>query len=212
MGLIDFHCHVLPGIDDGVQDIEGTKEQLKAYREAGFDRLAFTPHVYNPYVRSKTELFRERATMGMALAKEFGLDTWLGCELFVGSQEKLKAIPIMGRYVLCEFDRFLQPQLLIERLRGLTDQHFVVVLAHVERYHWFSPDCEIFHRLQRLNVLFQVNVEAVESGEAAPWLETQIADIMATDNHGDATLPGRMREQLGKWPYLLKRMERLRPA
>lgn len=209
MGLIDFHCHVLPGVDDGVKDLDGAKEQFKAYQEAGFDRVVFTPHVYNPYVQSRIGLFRERFAMGMAAARDYGLTTWLGCELFVGSQPELKAIPIMGRYVLCEFDRFLQPRTLVERLRQLTDRHFTVVLAHVERYHWFSVDCEMLHRLQSLDVLIQVNVEAVESGEATPWLETKLADIIATDNHGDATLPGRLREQLGKWPYLIKRMDRL---
>lgn len=211
MGLIDFHCHVLPGVDDGVKTLDSAKEQFLAYQEAGFDRLVFTPHVYNPYVRSRTELFREQAAVGMEAASQYGLTTWLGCELFVGSQPKLKAIPIMGKYVLCEFDRFLQPQMLVERLRQLTDRNFTVVLAHVERYRWLSVECEMFHRLQSLDVLVQVNVEAVESGEAVPWLEMQLADIIATDNHGDATLPGRVREQLGKWPYLLKRMERLHP-
>lgn len=211
MGLIDFHCHVLPGVDDGVKDLEASKVQFAAYREAGFDRVVFTPHVYNPYVRSRIDLFRERAAVASATAKDYGLETWLGCELFVGSQPELKAIPIMGRFALCEFDRFLQPQMLLERLQRLSDKGFTIVLAHVERFLWFSPDCELVAPLRAMGALFQVNVEGVESGAAVPWLERRLADLIATDNHGDASLPGRLREQVGNWPYLLKRMECLHP-
>ncbi len=143
--------------------------------------------------------------------RTMGLETWLGCELFVGSQPELTAIPIMGKFALCEGDRFLQPQMLLERLQRLSDKGFTIVLAHVERFLWFSPDCELVAPLRAMGALFQVNVEGVESGAAVPWLERRLADLIATDNHGDASLPGRLREQVGNWPYLLKRMECLHP-
>ncbi len=209
MGLVDFHSHLLVGVDDGVQDEQKQRELFAAYQAAGIDRIVCTPHVYNPYVTSKVSLFRQRFEEATAVAGEYGIQTYFGCELFVGQQEQLKGLPIMGKYVLCEFDRFLPTANLMPRLKRLNAQGLTIVIAHVERYMWLTPDCELTAQLQELDLLFQVNVEGVENGSATPWLEQRIPSIMATDNHGDATLPGRLCRQIGAYPYLYKRMARL---
>jgi protein-tyrosine phosphatase len=43
--VIDLHCHILPGVDDGPQTMAGTLEMARAHVDAGVRRVAATPHV-----------------------------------------------------------------------------------------------------------------------------------------------------------------------
>lgn len=44
-GFTDCHCHLLPGVDDGVQKMGDTLKILLAYEQAGFEEVWFTPHI-----------------------------------------------------------------------------------------------------------------------------------------------------------------------
>ena len=44
--MIDFHSHVLPGIDDGATDVEMSVKMLKMAKEQGVDTVVLTPHYY----------------------------------------------------------------------------------------------------------------------------------------------------------------------
>ena len=42
--MIDLHCHILPGIDDGSKNLEISLNMLKMQKEQGVDKVMFTPH------------------------------------------------------------------------------------------------------------------------------------------------------------------------
>ena len=44
-GLVDIHCHVLPGIDDGAADVEQSLKLLQEYKALGFAGVIATPHI-----------------------------------------------------------------------------------------------------------------------------------------------------------------------
>ena len=44
--MIDFHTHILPGVDDGSRSIEESLAMLQAEADAGIERVVFTPHFY----------------------------------------------------------------------------------------------------------------------------------------------------------------------
>ena len=46
-GVIDFHSHVLPGIDDGSRDVEMSLAMLREMRAQGVDVCVATPHFYS---------------------------------------------------------------------------------------------------------------------------------------------------------------------
>ena len=50
--LTDYHCHILPGIDDGAQDIDTSLGMIEIMREQGVERLIATPHFYAHEERS----------------------------------------------------------------------------------------------------------------------------------------------------------------
>lgn len=209
MGICDLHCHLLPEIDDGSVARENFERMLLLYRESGVGSIAFTPHVYNPYVTTNIPMLRETYQWASSIASSIGLVTYLGSELFVGTQEVLKSIPINNTYSLVEFGINLPPANLLDRLEIHAQNGLTLIIAHIERYRWLSVESPLLARLKDLGALVQVNVEAVENGLALPYLQAGLVDIIATDNHGEETLPGRLLSVLGNWPEVYRKMERM---
>ncbi len=139
MGICDMHCHLLPEIDDGYLSREQFIRMLTLYQLSGVTAIAFTPHIYNPYVTTNIAGLRETYHWARGEAEALGLQTYLGSELFVGEQETLKTVPIDGRFALVEFGLSLPPPRLLERLQQLIEMHYRPLIAHVERYLWLNP-------------------------------------------------------------------------
>ncbi|MDK2860173.1 CpsB/CapC family capsule biosynthesis tyrosine phosphatase [Sphaerochaeta halotolerans] len=209
MGICDMHSHLLPEIDDGYLSREQFIRMLNLYQLSGVTAIAFTPHIFNPYVTTNISELRETYQWARGEAEALGLQTYLGSELFVGDQETLKTIPINGRFALVEFGLSLPPPKVLERLQQLVQMHYRPLIAHVERYLWLSPKSTMLQRLRSLGCLLQTNVEAVENNLSLPYLELGLIDVIATDNHGDETLPARLMDALEKWPSVGRSMQNL---
>ncbi len=209
MGLLDIHCHVLPAIDDGYVKTEQFETMMKIYSECGFSDIVCTPHIYNPYVTTNIGALRTTFAWAQEIAQKVGITLYLGSELYVAEQEKLAALPIDDRYVLVEFSLSLPPARLLDRLQQLIDERLVPIIAHVERYRWLNPRSALLGQIRALGCLLQCNVEAVENGDAMAYVEANLVDIFATDNHGDETLPLRLASLITKWPAVGERMARL---
>ncbi|MDN5334373.1 MAG: protein-tyrosine phosphatase [Sphaerochaeta sp.] len=209
MGICDMHSHLLPEIDDGYLSREQFIRMLNLYQLSGVTAIAFTPHIFNPYVTTNISELRETYQWARGEAEALGLQTYLGSELFVGDQETLKTIPINGKFALVEFGLSLPPPKVLERLQQLVQMHYRPLIAHVERYLWLSPKSTMLQRLRSLGCLLQTNVEAVENNLSLPYLELGLIDVIATDNHGDETLPARLMDALEKWPSVGRSMQNL---
>jgi len=209
MGICDMHSHLLPEIDDGYLSREQFIRMLNLYQLSGVTAIAFTPHIFNPYVTTNISEMRETYQWARGEAEALGLQTYLGSELFVGDQETLKTIPINGKFALVEFGLSLPPPKVLERLQQLVQMHYRPLIAHVERYLWLSPKSTMLQRLRSLGCLLQTNVEAVENNLSLPYLELGLIDVIATDNHGDETLPARLMDALEKWPSVGRSMQNL---
>ena len=44
-GFVDYHCHILPGVDDGVQTFEDSTRILSLYNDIGVRKVYLTPHI-----------------------------------------------------------------------------------------------------------------------------------------------------------------------
>ena len=76
MSVIDFHSHILPGIDDGSRNVETSIGMLRMCREQGVDIMIATPHFYS--LRSyamRSILFRLDPTHRLWLMSELRLKT-----------------------------------------------------------------------------------------------------------------------------------------
>ncbi|MCF0261766.1 MAG: capsule biosynthesis protein CapC [Sphaerochaetaceae bacterium] len=209
MGFLDFHSHLLFDVDHGVSSREQYKALLLEYKKYEIDTLVLTPHLFHPSVTTKVGNIRENFRLATEDAAELGIRTILGAELYMGSKTEIKTIPIAGRYALVELSVDAKPIGLDRKLKQLIDQGLEPVIAHVERYPWLKVKSETFDLFMDLNCLIQVNVSGIENKTAMPYIQQNIVDIIADDNHGDPTLPKRLRDCLDAYPSICMKMDNL---
>ncbi len=68
--MIDLHCHVLPGIDDGPRTLEDSVALARAARTAGITTLVATPHVSRDYPNTASTIADGVRTVNAALRRE----------------------------------------------------------------------------------------------------------------------------------------------
>jgi protein-tyrosine phosphatase len=162
--MIDFHTHILPGMDDGSSSIQESIALLDAEREQGIETVILTPH-YHPGKETPAQFVQRRQD---AMNK---LGAWASMNpvrLYAGAEveyfdgicqaEDLELLTIEGTNLFllempyCAWtERMVRDVLEISSLRSIT-----VVLAHIERYLDLQPvttlDC-----LLKNGILFQAN-------------------------------------------------------
>lgn len=209
MNYIEFHSHILFDIDHGVQTLKDFEDNIKAYQEAGFTTVVVTPHIYHPLVQTKISNIRGNFQKASEIAQSYNITLILGSELYLESQTSILTLAAKDKYSLVEFSPTDKPFALDKRLQMIKDFHYTPVIAHVERYSWLKPDSQDVRMMKDMGCLFQANVRGIENNFLSPYLEQNLIDIIASDNHGDITLPDRLRKALDANPAILKKMQSL---
>ena len=209
MGYLECHCHLLPFVDDGVKTKDQTLSVLSSYKDAGFDTIVTTPHLYNPQVNTQVKHIRPMYEWVKKEAQRMGINFILGSETYVGSASFPKNIPFLGSFVLVEVDPHVEPLYLLNYAYTLIKDGNFVILAHIERYNWFSENSIVMNKLRDMGVFFQSNSEAVLSGKVDSYIEKNLVDIIAGDNHGDIEIPGQIAKAMQLHPMILQNMNRL---
>ncbi len=185
MAITDIHSHLLPGVDDGVSSRDESEALLVQYHAAGITRIICTPHLNNPYVRTRILAIRDAYLWFSETALKYGIQAELGSELYITPQ-KYKFIPFLDRFLLVETPLRVEPLFLLDRIFEFQLQGFTVIMAHVERFSWMTPESPAAVRMREMGVLFQVNIQGVEDGSALPYMDADMVDFIASDNHGAA--------------------------
>lgn len=165
--VVDFHTHVLPGIDDGSASVDESLALLRAEAEQGICRVVATPHFYAHYDTPKRFLERRRESVdrlreAMEPFPELPKLS-VGAEVHyfpgIGDADVLTDMAIDGgRHVLIEMpmvpwtDRMYQDLQSIRDSLGLTP-----IVAHVDRYIGTMQTYGIPERLAELPVAVQAN-------------------------------------------------------
>lgn len=166
-GVIDFHSHILPGIDDGSQSIEETIALLQMEAEQGIDCVVATPHFY-PQYDTPERFLEKRARAETVLREEMEKYTGLpqvivGAEVYyfngIGDSEQVKLLTIaQKRCILVEMPAGHWTDSMYRDLEGLyTKQNLIPIIAHVDRYFGRFRTYQIPQRLSQLPVLVQAN-------------------------------------------------------
>lgn len=161
--MIDLHCHILPGIDDGPATIQDSLRLARAACAAGIETIVATPHVSPEYPNKPEAIATLTLEVGEQL-KATGLDLRLhaGAEVAMTEAERLtpeQLSPLRlagGPWLLveCPFTTLASGfDTLVQRLLG--DGH-LVVLAHPERSPFFHRNPELLGALARSGVLSSI--------------------------------------------------------
>ena len=141
--MIDYHCHLLPGIDDGADSMEESFEMARLLAEAGFKTVHCTPHcirgVYDNtpemVTREVTSLQKELDRVGIPLQVRPGMEYYLD-EYFANTLDS--ALPLgETRLLLVEAPSQANPDLIRDNLFLCLRRGFTPLFAHPERYSWW---------------------------------------------------------------------------
>lgn len=212
--MIDIHCHLLPGVDDGPRDARGTVALASLFAEDGVTAVIATPHRLNPLFPGST---RERAELAAEVARDaleaagVPLRFEVGAEVVLTSRvvEEVMADPSLlmgcGRYVLLEIPAYglsFQPHLADVTFR-LRTEGVTPILAHVERYPEFRDEPARLEDLRARGALVQVTGPALlgrygsdDQRAAKLFLKKGLVDVLASDAHDAVRRPPLWRESM----------------
>lgn len=199
-GFTDFHSHILPGVDDGVADMEDSLAILGDYERRGFTDVWLTPHIMEEVPNTPAGLKAVFADLCEAydgkvrlhLAAENMIDN-----LFLERLESGDLLPIGddGDMLLVETSFFQPPLDLENTLESIRSKGLTPVLAHPERYNYIDT-LDRYRRLVQMGVKLQMNVFSLV-GQYGTVVRKKAEDIAAaglytyagTDIHRRRQLP-----------------------
>lgn len=163
-GIIDFHSHILPGIDDGSRDAEMTAALLRESAAQGVSAMVATPHFYADSMRIDSFLQRRAAALETTLpiARKFNMRIVPGAEVAffsgISRADGIERLTIgdTGLMLLEMPFRAWSAQDLHE-IERLLQRDIDLVIAHLERFYQFQSDKGIIPALLDMPVLIQIN-------------------------------------------------------
>lgn len=193
VGLTDWHSHVLPGVDDGIQTIEQSLEVLRHFDSLGIDTLWLTPHIMEDYsnttenLRLKFEQLKDAwdGNVKLRLASENMLDS-----LFEERLIKNDFLPIGDNadHLLVETSYFSPPMEFDNIIDSIFSAGYFPLLAHPERYTYMGE--KDYLRLKEKGVKMQLNYVSLVGGygetsrKKAIWLlQNNCIDVIGSDIH-----------------------------
>ena len=166
-GFVDWHSHILPGVDDGIRTMDESLATLDAFEAQGVRKVWLTPHVMEDSPNT-TQRLRERfadlkdaykGNLELALASENMLDS-----LF---EERLRnndflPIGVKGDHLLVETSYVNPPYGMDDMIEGVFAAGYTPILAHPERYRYMNEND--YRKWKNRGVLFQCNYISLIGG------------------------------------------------
>lgn len=146
---LDFHSHILPGIDDGAKDINESLMLAKALKDWGFDRVTCTPHITSKYPNTPQDIMPKFEHLKEELDKSgIGLDIRLSAEYRLVPETWPKVLennwlmPIEERFILMELPISHREEMglisPVEEFRKIASMGLTPILPHPERYFYLT--------------------------------------------------------------------------
>ncbi len=161
---IDFHSHILYGIDDGARTIEESISIIKKLVKIGFKEIVLTPHYRQPYFKNNKEKQKVLKELNKEL-KDLKIDVklYLANEVAITTNIikliKDKQISLLNNYLFLELPFNSKIHNLEKIIYELQENNINIILVHPERYSYFTK--EDYQKLIDLDILFQVNYESI---------------------------------------------------
>lgn len=198
--MIDIHCHLVYGVDDGAKTLDDTIEMLKEAKTVGFTDIILTPH-YSEYFRVPARKIKNKIEKIINESKYLGINLYHGNEIYASSHmidniKKNKAVTLNNsKYLLFEFPMNVNALSMDEIISEILNDDKIPVLAHPERYKVVQENPNIVTKFIEKGVLCQANygsIIGIYGNEAKETVEklfnkNQIY-FLGSDNHRTNTI------------------------
>lgn len=207
--LVDLHCHILPGMDDGPQTMGESLEMVQDAVREGIRTIVATPHFIVGEIEYDLDFIKEQVKLLQTKIHEKGLE----CKILTGSEvyicpelvqvlEKGKLVTINETsYVLVEFPAMEVAEYSIEIVRDLILRGYRPIIAHPERNETLSNHVEVMQRLVDMGCYFQVNSSSIVGKHgsrtqkfAIEMVKKGLVNFISSDGHSMNRRPIRLAE------------------
>ncbi|MBP5398576.1 MAG: capsular biosynthesis protein [Bacteroidales bacterium] len=199
-GATDGHSHLLPGVDDGIRQMEDTLSCLHIMEHAGIEHQWLTPHVMEDMPNEEEKLRELFAEVQQVYAADEG-GTGRKIELHLGAEYMMDNLFASrmdaGTKLLCTYEEGIvlvetsivfPPLNLEDTLHRILSLGYRPMLAHPERYQYMRDSD--YRDMFRKGIHFQLNLPSligaygdIESSRAEWMLEKGMYYIWGTDTH-----------------------------
>ena len=146
---LDFHSHILPGIDDGAVDIDTSVFLAESMKDWGFERITCTPHITSKYrntpetIRRAFEQLQEALYVrGTDLDLKMSAEYRLVPETWPEVLEKNWLMPIEDKFILMELPIHRREEMSwikpLDEFKKILSSGLIPLLPHPERYFYLS--------------------------------------------------------------------------
>lgn len=193
IGLVDFHAHCLPAVDDGAPNVAAARAMLKLAQQQGASAVIATPHFYwGHHTVDEFVRVRQKAYDSLMLHKKELPQILLGAEVLLRegiSKVDLRPLCLEGTNILLVELPFMRPPYWVfEELEEIVyTQRLTVMLAHLDRYMpWYST--EKLDKLMELpGIIVQINTEMLTDRRdlraLCKWLGHPRRLVLGSDMH-----------------------------
>ena len=199
----DIHSHLIPGIDDGVKDMDTAIRMIGGLAGLGYKKIITTPHILgeiypnNPenigagHKAVAAEIERQKIPVAFFAAAEYLMDDHFSALLDSGAP----LLTLKDKLVLVELSFVVAAINLKELLFKLQIKGYQPILAHPERYLYFGANKGWYEQIRDTGCLFQVNMLSMigyygkASRELSQYLiKKRYVDFLGTDLHHERHL------------------------
>lgn len=195
---VDIHSHLLPGLDDGVENFEDSLIIIQAFERMGYQKMITTPHIMSdfyknsretilPVLKELKEFLVGKTTIQIEAAAEYYLDETF-IDLLNNGKEGL--LTIGNDHVLFETSFMAEPVYLKEAIFKIQSLGLKPILAHPERYQYLHNDWELATDLFERGTLFQLNLNSLlgyysipVKRMAAKLIQSKMVHFFGSDCH-----------------------------
>src|SRR5688572_30468129 len=190
----DMHSHLLPGLDDGAENLEQSLELVEKMVGFGYEKLIMTPHIMGDFYKNTPEGIHEKLGLLQKAVSEKGWNIQLACaaeyyldEWFVERLKNNDKLLTFGdNYLLFETSYINEPRVLSEAIFAMQSAGYKPVLAHPERYTYLYGKFDDLVKLKELGVLMQINLNSLSGyySEGAKRVAEKLIDAKMVDMAG----------------------------
>ena len=168
-GLIDMHCHIVPGVDDGAVDIDMAVRMLQMEYKNGVSAVIVTPHYRKGMFETPQRVIDHQFDKihQIACRSRSGMKVYLGCEYHTNPDmtEDLrngKRPTLAGSsYVLVEFSPAHGYSIIRNQVYALVSAGYRPIIAHAERYPCLVKEPKLIEELRELGAEMQLTSGSV---------------------------------------------------
>lgn len=198
--MIDLHTHILPGLDDGSENLSDSLEMAELALEGGVDTLIATPHSnqvgrFENYASQELEQVFQQFQRAL-VREQLPLKVYLGMEIFASEdmEEKIRQGKLIGlnrsRYYLVEFSFDEEPGIIGDCLEQIFAAGGVPLIAHPERYFCVQDYPVLVYEWLKMGCFAQINKGSMfgrfgrHAAQAAKvLLQNHLVTCVASDAH-----------------------------